>query len=86
MKNLKLTKKESQVLDDVLNYMIDYMEDEVWTTQDRLAFDRIYSKLQFRRLMPRFTLSGGAALVHPGVPIPALQSFKTIQTRRKIEP
>ena len=45
MKNLKLTKKESQVLDDVMNYMIDYMQDEVWTTQDRLAFDRIYSKL-----------------------------------------
>ena len=45
MKNLKLTKKESQVLDEVLNYMIDYMQDEVWTTQDRLAFVRIYSKL-----------------------------------------
>ena len=45
MKNLKLTKKESQVLDDVMIYMIDYMQDEVWTTQDRLAFDRIYSKL-----------------------------------------
>ena len=45
MKNLKLTKKESQVLDDVMNYMIDYMQDEVWTTQDRLAFDRIYLKL-----------------------------------------
>ena len=45
MKNLKLTKKESQVLNDVLNYMIDYMQDPVWTTQDRLAFDRIYSKL-----------------------------------------
>ena len=45
MKNLKLTKKESQVLDDVLNYMIDYMQDEVWTTQDKLAFDRNYSKL-----------------------------------------
>ena len=45
MKNLKLTKKESEVLEDVLNYMIDYMQDEVWTTQDRLAFDRIYLKL-----------------------------------------
>jgi hypothetical protein len=45
MKNLELTKKESQVLNDVMNYMIDYMQDSVWTTQDRLAFDRIYSKL-----------------------------------------
>ena len=43
--NLNLTKKESKVLDDVLNYMIYYMQDEVWTTQERLAFDRIYSKL-----------------------------------------
>ena len=44
MNQLPLTKKESQVLDDVLNYMIDYMQDRVWSTQDRLAFDRIYSK------------------------------------------
>ena len=44
MKQLPLTKKESDVLDDVLNYMIDYMQDTVWSTQDRLAFDRIYSK------------------------------------------
>ena len=42
---LDLTKKESQVLDDVLNYMIDYMQDRCWSTQDKLAFDRIYSKL-----------------------------------------
>ena len=39
---LSLTKKESQVLDDVLNYMIDYMQDRCWSTQDKLAFDRIY--------------------------------------------
>ena len=45
MKNLKLTKQESELLNDVFTYMIDYMQDEVWTTQDRLAFDRIYSKL-----------------------------------------
>ena len=43
---LDLTKKESEVLDDVLNYMIDYMQDGCWSTQDKLAFDRIYSKLQ----------------------------------------
>jgi len=43
--NLNLTKKESQVLDDVLNYMIDYMQDDCWSSQDRLAFDRVYSKL-----------------------------------------
>ena len=42
---LDLTKKESEVLDDVLNYMIDYMPDDCWSSQDRLAFDRIYSKL-----------------------------------------
>ena len=39
------SKKESEVLDDVLNYMIDYMQDRCWSTQDKLAFDRIYSKL-----------------------------------------
>ena len=43
--NLPLTKKESEVLNDVLNYMIDYMQDRCWSTQDKLAFDRIYSKL-----------------------------------------
>ena len=42
---LDLTKKESEVLDEVLNYMIDYMQDRCWSTQDKLAFDRIYSKL-----------------------------------------
>jgi hypothetical protein len=25
--------------------MIDYMQDDCWSSQDRLAFDRIYSKL-----------------------------------------
>ena len=44
--NLPLTKKESEVLNDVLNYMIDYMQDRCWSPQDKLAFDRIYSKLQ----------------------------------------
>ena len=43
--NLNLTKKESEVLDDVLNYMIDDMQERCWSTQDKLAFDRIYSKL-----------------------------------------
>ena len=43
--NLNLTKKESEVLDDVLNYMIDYLQDRFWSTQDKVAFARIYSKL-----------------------------------------
>ena len=42
---LDLTKKESEVLDDELNYMIDYRQDRCWSAQDKLAFDRIYSKL-----------------------------------------
>ena len=42
---LNLSKKELQILDDVFNYMIDYMHDDCWSSQDRLAFDRIYSKL-----------------------------------------
>ena len=45
MKNLKLTKKESQVLDDVLNYMIDYINDDCFSDKDRESFDSIYSKL-----------------------------------------
>ncbi len=46
MANLSLTKKESQVLDDVLTYMIDYITDDCFTTADRKAYDRIYSKLK----------------------------------------
>ena len=38
-------------------------------------------RMPFRRLMPRFTLSGGAALVHPGVPIPTLQSELHLEFR-----
>ena len=44
------TKKESEVLDDVF-YMIDYMQDRCWSTQDRLAFDRIYSKLHEQKMI-----------------------------------
>ena len=46
--NLNLTKKESEVLDDVLTYMIDYINDDCFTTADRKAYDRIYSKLQIK--------------------------------------
>ena len=45
MKNLKLTKKESQVLDDVMNYMIDYINDDCFSDEDRKSFDSIYSKI-----------------------------------------
>ena len=44
--NLNLTKKESQVLDDVLTYMIDYINDDCFTPADKKAYDRIYSKLR----------------------------------------
>ena len=43
---LNFTKKESEVLEDVLTYMMDYMEDRCWSTQDKLAVDRIYIKLR----------------------------------------
>ena len=42
-----------------------------------------WARMPVSRLMPCFTLFGGAALVHPWVPILTLQSFKTIQTKRK---
>ena len=42
---LDLTKKESQLLDDVFTYMIDYINDDCFTNQDRESFDSIYSKL-----------------------------------------
>ena len=45
MKNLKLTKQESQLLNDVFIYMIDYINDDCFTNQDRESFDSIYSKL-----------------------------------------
>jgi len=43
---LNLTKKESQLLDDVFTYMIDYINDDCFTHSDRKAYDRIYSKLK----------------------------------------
>ena len=43
MKNLKLTKQESQLLNDVFIYMIDYINDDCFTNQDRESFDSIYS-------------------------------------------
>ena len=45
MKTISLTNKEREVLDDMFTYMVDYMEDRCWSTQDKLAFDRIYRKL-----------------------------------------
>ena len=42
---LDLSKKESQLLDDVFTYMIDYINDDCFTNQDRESFDSIYSKL-----------------------------------------
>ena len=44
-KTITLTNKECDVLDDVFMYMVDDMEDRCWSTQDKLAFDRIYRKL-----------------------------------------
>ena len=45
MKTISLTNKEREVLDEMFRYMVDYMEDRCWSTQDKLAFDRIYRKL-----------------------------------------
>jgi len=44
--NLNLTKKESQLLDDVFTYMIDYINDDCFSNSDRESFDSIYSKLK----------------------------------------
>ncbi len=46
MANLSLTKKESQLLNDVFTYMIDYINDDCFTNSDRESFDSIYSKLK----------------------------------------
>jgi hypothetical protein len=43
---LDLTKKESQLLDDVFTYMIDYINDDCFSNSDRKSFDSIYSKLK----------------------------------------
>ena len=43
---LDLTKKESQLLDDVFTYMIDYINDDCFSNSDRESFDSIYSKLK----------------------------------------
>ena len=44
--NLNLTEKESQLLDDVFTYMIDYINDDCFSNSDRESFDSIYSKLK----------------------------------------
>ena len=43
---LDLTKKESQLLDDVFTYMIDYINDDWFSNSDRKSFDSIYRKLR----------------------------------------
>ena len=43
---LDLTKKESQLLDDVFTYMIDYINDDCFSNSDRKSFDSIYRKLR----------------------------------------
>ena len=45
MKNLKLTKEESELLNDLFTYMIDYINDDCFSDKDRESFDSIYSKL-----------------------------------------
>ena len=46
MANLSLTKKESQLLNDVFTYMIDYINDDCFSNSDRKSFDSIYRKLR----------------------------------------
>ena len=43
---LNLEKKESQLLNDVFTYMIDYINDDCFSDLDRKSFDSIYSKLK----------------------------------------
>ena len=43
---LDLSKKESQLLDDVFTYMIDYINDDCFSNSDRKSFDSIYVKLK----------------------------------------
>ena len=43
---LNLTKKESELLDDVFTYMIDYINDDCFSNSDRKSLDSIYSKLK----------------------------------------
>ena len=43
--NLKLTKQESELLNDLFTYMIDYINDDCFSDKDRESFDSIYSKL-----------------------------------------
>ena len=50
---LDLTKKESQLLDDVFTYMIDYINYDCFTNSDRESFDSIYSKLKENSKCPR---------------------------------
>jgi len=45
MINLKLTENEKDLVKDVFIYMIDYINDECWTDEDRDTFDTTYSKL-----------------------------------------
>ena len=46
MANLSLNKKESQLLNEVFTYMIDYINDDCFSNSDRKSFDSIYSKLK----------------------------------------
>ena len=43
---LFLTKKEIELCNDVLIYMVDYINDDYFTNSDRKSFDSLYSKIK----------------------------------------
>ena len=47
---LFLTKKEIELCNDVLIYMVDYINDDCFTNSDRKSFDSLYSKISIKLL------------------------------------
>ena len=45
MTNDPFTKEEKQLIKDVFTYMMDYINDDCFTEEDRKHFDNVYSKL-----------------------------------------
>ena len=43
---LFLTKKEIELCNDVLIYMVDYINDDCFTNSDRKSFDSLYLKIK----------------------------------------
>ena len=45
MANDPFTNEEKQLIKDILLYMMDYINDDCFTEEDRKHFDNVYSKL-----------------------------------------